>query len=150
MERGLEGIEEESRRPRVSPEALKEVQVCEIVRIKQRHQHWGPKKIMELYRREHGEVPSMSSFKRVLERAGLVEKRRERKAAEGGRIWSGHRGLEANAVWTVDFKGWWYDTHGQRCEPLTVRDRAQPLRTRQRAAVQRSHRDRVEEHRVAF
>jgi hypothetical protein len=26
-----------------------------------------------------------------------------------------------NDVWTVDFKGWWL-THGQRCEPLTVRD----------------------------
>jgi putative transposase len=25
-------------------------------------------------------------------------------------------------VWTVDFKGWWYDASGQRCEPLTVRD----------------------------
>jgi putative transposase len=27
-----------------------------------------------------------------------------------------------NAVWTVDFKGWWYTPDGQRCEPLTVRD----------------------------
>jgi hypothetical protein len=25
-------------------------------------------------------------------------------------------------VWTVDFKGWWYDPQGKRCEPLTVRD----------------------------
>jgi len=122
MQRGLEGMAEESRRPHASPEALSEAQVCEIVRLKQRHPHWGPRKIQELYRREHGEVPSESSFKRVLERAGMVEKRRERKAVEGGRIWSGVRGLEANAVWTVDFKGWWYDVGGQRCEPLTVRD----------------------------
>jgi hypothetical protein len=25
-------------------------------------------------------------------------------------------------VWTVDFKGWWYDEAKRRCEPLTVRD----------------------------
>jgi len=122
MQRGLEGMEEESRRPHASPEALSEVAVCRIIRLKQRHPHWGPKKIQELYRREHGEVPSESSFKRVLERAGMVEKRRERKAVDAGRIWSGRRGAEANAVWTVDFKGWWYDAQGQRCEPLTVRD----------------------------
>ena len=29
---------------------------------------------------------------------------------------------EPNAVWTVDFKGWWRARNGQRCEPLTVRD----------------------------
>jgi putative transposase len=123
MQGGLEGMEEESRRPHASPEALGEAEVCEIVRLKQRHKHWGPKKIQELYRRQHGgEVPSESSFKRVLERAGLVEKRVVRKVTEGGRIWSGQRASEPNAVWTVDFKGSWYDALGRRCEPLTVRD----------------------------
>ena len=122
MERGLEGMEEKSRRPHASPEALSEEQVCEIVRLKQRHADWGPRKIQDLYVREHGKGPSESSCKRVLERAGMVEKKRPRKAVEAGRIWSGRRGMEANAVWTVDFKGWWYDLHGQRCEPLTVRD----------------------------
>jgi len=82
----------------------------------------GARKLQELYRREHGEAPSESSFKRVLERAGMVEKRRVRKASEGGRIWSGKRARAANEVWTVDFKGWWHDANGKRCEPLTVRD----------------------------
>lgn len=27
-----------------------------------------------------------------------------------------------NDVWTVDFKGWWYTSEKERCEPLTVRD----------------------------
>jgi len=122
MERGLEGLKEESRRPRSSSEALAEEQVCAIVRIKQRHPHWGPKKIQELYRREYGQAPSESSFKRVLERAGLVEKRRVRVARERGRIFSGKRAQGPNEVWTIDFKGKWHDGRGECCEPLTVRD----------------------------
>ena len=94
-----------------------------MVRLKEQHRHWGPKKIREVYLRQWGEAPSESSFKRVLERAGMVEKRRRtRLAANSARLHSGRRGQEANEVWTVDFKGWWHDPEGKRCEPLTVRD----------------------------
>ena len=59
----------------------------------------------------------------MLERAGLTERRpRRRAAAKGGRLHSGRRGQAPNEVWTVDFKGWWYDEAKRRCEPLTVRD----------------------------
>jgi putative transposase len=119
---GLEGMAEESRRPRSSPGALEEREVCEIVRLKEAHRSWGPRKIRELYLRLHGEAASESSFKRILERAGLTEQRRRRRAVEGGRLHSGRRGQAPNEVWTVDFKGWWYNGSGQRCEPLTVRD----------------------------
>ena len=57
----------------------------------------------------------------MLERAGLTQKRRERKAGQSGRIAEGRRASACNEVWTVDFKGWWHDAQG-RCEPLTVRD----------------------------
>jgi putative transposase len=63
---------EESRRPKTSPEQLPEAEVCEMVRLKLAHLAWGPRKIRELYRRRHGEVASESTFKRVLERAGLT------------------------------------------------------------------------------
>jgi putative transposase len=122
IQSGLEGLKEESRRPLRSPEALKEGVVCAILRIKLRHPDWGPRKIQELYRREYGQKLSESSFKRVLERAGWVEKRRVKKAEDGARIWSGQRATAPNEVWTVDFKGWWHDASGKRCEPLTVRD----------------------------
>lgn len=118
---GLEGLDDRSRRPCGSPEALAEDVVCRIVRLKERHRGWGPRKIRELYRRQWGQAPSESSFKRVLERAGMVEKRRVRKAAETGRVASGRVAAEPNSVWTIDFKGWWYDPEG-RCNPLTVRD----------------------------
>jgi putative transposase len=94
-----------------------------MVRLKLAHRHWGPRKIRQLYLRQHGTAASESSFKRVLARVGLTEPRRRRfKAAAGGRLWSERRGQAPNEVWTVDFKGWWYDPQGQRCEPLTVRD----------------------------
>ena len=124
MAEGLAGLVEESRRPQSHSEELGEQVVCEMVRLKQRHPHWGPAKVQELYARSHGagRTPSLSSFKRVLERAGLVQKRRTRAASSGGRLHSGRRAQAPNEVWSVDFKGWWHDPQGQRCEPLTVRD----------------------------
>lgn len=123
LQYGVAGMAEQSRRPRSHAEQLAEGVVCEMVRLKQAHRHWGPRKIRELYLRRHGTAASESSFKRVLERAGMTEPRRRRqRAAEAGRLWSERRGQAPNEVWTVDFKGWWYDGQGGRCEPLTVRD----------------------------
>ena len=121
LQEGIEGLAEESRRPKTSPEQLPEGEVCEIVRLKMAHLSWGPRKIREVYLRRHGEVASESTFKRVLERAGLTQKRRKRRSSEAGRLCSGRRATAANEVWTVDFKGWWR-SGAKRCEPLTVRD----------------------------
>src|SRR6202011_4055580 len=71
LRQGLEGMEEDSRRPRSSPKQLSEGQVCEMVKLKLVHRHWGPRKIRTLYHRRHGQAPSESSFKRVLEQVGL-------------------------------------------------------------------------------
>jgi len=118
---GISGIKERSRKPKSAGKGLEEEGVFRIVKLKERHRHWGPRKLREVYRRSWGEAPSESSFKRVLERCGMVKKRRIRKSAESGRIADGRRAQGANEVWTVDFKGWWKDSHG-RCMPLTVRD----------------------------
>ena len=121
LQEGLSGMSELSRRPRRSPESLGEEVICRMVAIKERHRHWGPKKIREVYVRRWGKAPSVSSFKRVLERCGLTEKRKVRRAPEAGRIANGRKAAAPNEVWTVDFKGWWTDSDG-RCNPLTVRD----------------------------
>lgn len=121
VRQGLEGLAEGFRRPRSSPQQLRPEEVCEIVRLKIVHPHWGPRKIRELYLRQEGKVASESSFKRVLEAAGLTHRRKKRRASEAGRLSSGKRAQGINEIWTVDFKGWWHGTEG-RCEPLTVRD----------------------------
>ena len=123
MRLGVEGMQEESRRPKGHPDQLSEGEVCEMVRLKLAHRNWGPRKIQKLYERLHGRAASESSFKRVLEHAGLTRPRRHRQpAGQAGRLWSGRVAQAPNEVWTVDFKGWWYDQQRVRCEPLTVRD----------------------------
>lgn len=120
---GQAGLEDLSRRPRSHPGELSEETVCEIVSLKQGHPTWGPRKIRRLYERKHrNEIPSESSFKRVLERCGLTEKRSSRPSRQGGRIASGRKAEAPNEVWSVDFKGWWHGPGRQRVEPLTVRD----------------------------
>jgi len=123
LQSGLDGLQDLSRRPQSSPRELAEGVVCEMVRLKQAHRAWGPKKIRAIYQRVHGgAVPSESSFKRVLDRAGLVEPRRLRPRSEAGRLFSGRLAHEPNEIWTADFKGHWYDKNRRRCEPLTIRD----------------------------
>jgi putative transposase len=121
LREGAGGMVEESRRPRSHPESLGEEELCRMVALKLAHPHWGPRKLRELYHRQQGRAASESSFKRVLERSGLTQKRRVRRASQSGRLCSGRTAQEPNQVWSVDFKGWWY-TGLERCEPLTVRD----------------------------
>ena len=123
LEFGLAGMNEKSRRPSKHPKELSEAVVCQIVRLKQAHLFWGPRKIRILYQRQYGgKLPSVSSFKRVLARAGLTVTRRVRRVVDTGRVTSDLKAEGPNDVWTVDFKGWWLDPQGQRVEPLTVRD----------------------------
>jgi transposase InsO family protein len=123
LREGLAGLADLSRRPHRHAEELTEAVVCEMVRLKHAHLHWGPRKIRALYLRRHGgSGPSESSFKRVLARAGLSEPRRVRTKAVTGRLRQGLQAQGPNDVWSVDFKGWWKDREGLRVEPLTVRD----------------------------
>jgi putative transposase len=120
-QQGLEGLSEFSRRPVGHAKELAEAVVCEIIRLKNAHPSWGPRKLRDIYQRHHDQVPSESSFKRVLERADLVQKRRQKLPSQAGRLSSGRHAKAPNEIWTVDFKGWWHGAGG-RCEPLTVRD----------------------------
>lgn len=125
FEQGLDGLGNRSRRPKASPSQLDENTVCQIVKLKRDHPTWGPKKIRELFTRVNRtvDVPSLSSFKRVLDKAGLVQHRRRRKPNEQGRrIENRTKAERPNHVWTIDFKGWWYTQDRSRFEPLTIRD----------------------------
>src|SRR5689334_25224681 len=72
----LKGMQALSRRPRSSPGGLGEEVVCEIIRIKQKHLAWGPRKIRPSSGRQHTPTPTESSCTTVLERAGYTEKPR--------------------------------------------------------------------------
>ena len=124
LEYGLEGLHEKSRKPQTHSKQLSETVVCQIVRMRNAHPNWGPVKIQNLYERAHGKgsTPSLSSFKRVFEKAGYTKKRRRRPQAQQGRISYGLKATAPNDIWTVDFKGWWRKKGGSKCQPLTVRD----------------------------
>ena len=124
-ERGFGGLGNESRRPRNSPAALGEDVICELVRIKAAiPRSWGPKKVLSVYQRQHGstQTPSLSSVQRVLDKSGFVRHRRRSRQGEPARVQAGVIPEKSNALWTVDFKGWWKTRDHARCEPLTVRD----------------------------
>lgn len=124
LERGVVGLRDLSRRPLTAPTGLSEDVVCKIISLKGKHEKFGPRKIREVYARLHpgAEVPAESSFKRVLAKAGYVKKRRKRPASHSGHLKHRTPPEKPNDLWTVDFKGWWYTSDKQRCEPLTVRD----------------------------
>ena len=121
LEEGIWQLAEKSRRPQKSPQQLGEAEVCRLVQLRQRHQTWGARKLQDIYQRAHGKGPSESTIKRILERCGLVKKRRKRRASLGGQLGGQQVAAACHDIWTVDFKGWWHDAEG-RCEPLTVRD----------------------------
>ena len=124
FERGLDGLQDQSRKPDKSPNELDESVICRIVKLKLAHPHWGPNKIRAIFARQYPEteIPSTSSFKRVLDKAGLVEHRLRRRQQETGRIQNRTETTAPNQVWTVDFKGWWHTRDKKRFEPLTIRD----------------------------
>lgn len=124
IEEGYGQLAEKSRRPLGHAHGLRESVVCEMVRLKQAHRHWGPRKIRRLYERQYSNevLPSESSFKRVLERAGLTNPRKRTRAKDTGRLCSGRKAQSPNEIWTVDFKGWWRSQEGDRVEPLSIRD----------------------------
>ena len=124
LSKGIEGLADESRRPASCSHALNEEAVCRIVKLKHAHPSWGPRKIRAVFARTYAEaeLPSESSFKRVLSKAGLVKRCLRRKSEASGRIENRVAAERPNQVWTVDFKGWWRTGDRSRFEPLTVRD----------------------------
>lgn len=122
---GLPALHDKSRRPKNSPNGLREDVVCELILIKRLvTATWGPSKVLKIFENRHGsdDAPSLSSVKRVLDKAGFVLHRRRRRQGETARIKHGVIPKAPNELWTVDFKGWWKTRDRSRCDPLTVRD----------------------------
>lgn len=127
FEQGNAGLLEQSREPNSHPNQIDGDTAAELIRIKIAHAAWGPKKIREIYAKAYPNniVPSLSSVKRILDKAGLVVKRKIRKPASSDcpRLQQQIEASEPNDVWCIDFKGWW-KSDGEICEPFTVRDKA--------------------------
>lgn len=121
-EDGKFGLIEKSRAPENHQNTISEDAIIAILNLKQLHPYWGGKKIHHLLSKTIREVPSLSSVNRILDKAGLVKKRRVKKIPSETRRLNQHiQPEEVNDVWAIDFKGWWR-SDGEICEPFTVRD----------------------------
>jgi transposase InsO family protein len=124
-EKGYEGLEDESRRPRSAPLATAEELVIATLQAREAHPRWGAKKLYDVLRRRFGDAtPKVRTIGRILKRADLVRERRKRAPISVNERAPSVHAAKPNDVWTVDFKGWWRVLDGTRCEPLTVRDAA--------------------------
>lgn len=124
LRNGLSGLADHSRRPNKTPNEIGEAMVCQIVKLKLAHPGWGARKLRAVLERTvpNNDLPSETSFKRILDKAGLVEHRRRMPAEQATRLQTPARAERPNHVWTIDFKGWWYTRNRTRFEPLTIRD----------------------------
>jgi putative transposase len=120
---GPAGLDERSRKPRVSPNQTDQEIVTALLEGRRRHPSWGAKKLLALLHRGHPrwELPGRSTVCDILSRHGLVPKQRQRR-----RI--GHPGkptrsiLAPNDLWCADYKGQFKTGNGIYCYPLTVTD----------------------------
>ena len=120
---GPAGLEERSRKPRLSPSATPPEIVSAFLEVRQRHPSWGAKKLLTIVGKRHPRwaLPGRSTVCDILLRHGMVAKKKNRR-----RI--GHPGkptsqiLAPNDCWSADFKGQFKMGNGQYCYPLTVTD----------------------------
>ena len=114
---GDAGLQDRSRRPKVSPRRTPgemEERVCELRR---RHPAWGGRKLhYRLKALDIEGVPSPSAITDILARNGLLSPERRLK-----RDWQRFEAQQPNQIWQMDFKGDFALSAG-RCYTLTVLD----------------------------
>ena len=118
---GVEGLTDRSRRPQRYANQLPETIEKLIVRLKREYPTWGAPKIRERLKRRHAitPCPAISTVHAVLDRHGLVTRRKRRHRAEGTPLtWPD----QPNALWCADFKGEFMLADRRYCYPLTITD----------------------------
>ena len=122
---GYDGLGDRSSAPHSHPNATSPEVIRQLIEAKRARPTWGPKKLVAWLRAEAPEVPwpAPSTTGDILDRAGLVKRRRRRRKASP---WSEPftEAVDANDVWCIDFKGWFRTKDGKRIDPLTVQDAA--------------------------
>ena len=119
---GLQGLTDRSRRPYRQANKLPFQLEAQILRLKQAHPSWGAPKIREKLRRLNLgiQTPAISTVHAVLDRNGLVKRRRRRRyKAQGTPLSWPH---QPNDLWCADFKGEFMLADHRYCYPLTISD----------------------------
>lgn len=114
------GLQDRSRAPHSHPNAVSSGMEGLILEWKAKYPLWGAPKIHSKLQGQAG-CPAESTVSNILQRHGLTRKKRRRARAQptAGPLAAPVR---VNALWCVDFKGWFLLGNGQRCDPLTISD----------------------------
>src|SRR5262245_15369272 len=119
---GIRGLTDRSRRPYRHANQLPQALERQILAMKRHYPAWGAPKIRERLRRQGLGLrcPAISTVHAVLDRHGLVQRRRRRRAkAEGTTLsWP----TQPNALWCADYKGEFMLANRRYCFPLTITD----------------------------
>jgi putative transposase len=119
---GLEGLTDRSRRPYRQANQLPFQIESLIVQLKREHPTWGAPKIRDRIKRRHTDIqpPAISTVHAVLDRHGLVTRRRKRGYRAEGTVLS--RPDQPNDLWCADYKGEFMLADRRYCYPLTISD----------------------------
>lgn len=120
---GLAGLQDRSRRPNSNPRCIAAAVSERLVELRIEHPTWGPRKLNAwLETHERGwDLPAASTVGELLKRRGFVSPRK-RLRYHKPRTEPLRHADQPNAVWAMDFKGWFRLGDGSRCDPLTVTD----------------------------
>ncbi len=119
---GLDGLQDRSRRPYRHANKLPFQIERTILAIKKEHSTWGAPKIREKLIRAYPMIkpPAKSTVHAVLDRHGLVKRRKRRRyRAQGTSL---NNAQYPNGLWCADYKGEFLLGNKQYCYPLTVTD----------------------------
>jgi len=122
-EEGWDGLKERSRTPLCSPKATSCDIVDAILKIKYTRPKWGPKKVLGYLKNTSPGIlwPSSTTIGNILEKHGLVEKRKLRKRLAERKDPLGICN-DCNDIWCIDFKGWSITKDNKKIEPFTLMD----------------------------
>ena len=120
---GARGLCDCSRAPHKHPNQLPSEIEQLIIRLKKEKSKWGAPKIRELVRNRYPSIklPAVSTVHCVLDRHGLVKKRRRRNKYRARATYLSIP-KASNDLWCVDFKGQFRVKSGTYCYPLTISD----------------------------
>jgi putative transposase len=119
---GVAAFSDRSRRPYRQANRLPPQLEAVIVRLKREYPGWGAPKIREKLRRQSTapHLPAISTVHAVLDRHGLVKRRRRHRGGAAPTTLS--HPAEPNALWCADYKGEFMLGDRRYCYPLTITD----------------------------
>lgn len=121
-EYGLEGLNDQPKAPYRHPNRLPFQLETAIIQLKEKYPSWGAPKVRDkLYKRYPMiKLPAVSTVHAILDRHGLVKRRKRKRYKAQGTMLSSVN--QPNQQWYADFKGEFRLGNKQYCYPLTISD----------------------------